>query len=173
MKKFFCLVLCFLPISTQALSQIITGGVKYDINQARQELQTDLPDIKISKTEIYDINRIENITSLLKGITELKDRTLAYFSDGSYGIIYKNKPLEVLYYTPDGILTHKELKNSQQYPYKAYKFDIRGNLVNMNLRTSENETFIFNTKGKLIAHWIGKYCYDKDDNIIMTREIKK
>lgn len=129
--------------------------------------------IGISQNEISDINNSENISMLLKGVTDLKDRTLAKFSDGSYGIIYKSEPNFVLYYSSDGILTHKEVKTSLEYPYKTYKYKVNGQLENMTYRVSEGETYIYSPNGKLLAHWLGNYCYDEVGNVIMTRQIEK
>ncbi len=128
--------------------------------------------IGISQNEISDINNSENRSMLLKGVTDLKDRTLARFSDGSYGVIYKNNPLNVFYYSPDGNLTHKEIKSSLDYPYKTYKYKVSGQLENVTTRLSEDETFIYSPNGKLLAHWVGKYCYDEYGRVIMIREVQ-
>ena len=95
-----------------------------------------------------------------------------YFSDGSYAVNYNNDPLKVFYYSKERILTHIEKRSSVEYPYNAYKYDISGNLINVSMRISEEETFIYKPKGQLIAHWIGKNCFDSRGNLIMTREIK-
>lgn len=155
-------------------AELITGGIEYNTDSAREYLNNSklitIPN-NILKAHIIDINRDKNIAALLKGVTELNDRTLAYFSDGSYGIIYKDEPKYVWYYDKNGNLTHHEVKSSLEYPYRTYKYNSQGKLVNMSLRVSKDETFIFDTSQKLIAHWIGKYCYDENKNIIMTRKI--
>lgn len=129
--------------------------------------------IEISHNEISDTNNVENRSMLLQGITETKDRTLALFSDGSYGVVYKSEPKVVLYYSPQGNLTHKEIKEALKYPYKTYKYNLNGQLENMTYRMSESETFIYLPSGKLIAHWVGLNCYDVEGKLIMTRKILK
>ena len=112
---FFCL-----PVS----SKMITGEIQYTVSGAREEVLGTKPanfDRETIRANLVDYNRAENIGYLLKGITDLKDRTLAYFSDGSYGVIYKESPLDVYYYGTDGILTHNEKKDSVEYPYKSYQ----------------------------------------------------
>ena len=176
MKKAVITVLLVFCIFLPAQSKIITGEVQYSVNNARSEVlnQTPAPfNRETIRANIYDYNKRENQTALLKGITDLKDRTLAQFSDGSYGVIYKQNLSEVFYYGSDGILTHNEKRESLNYPYKSYKYSTGGKLVNMSLRVSEDETFIFEPDGKLIAHWMGEYCYDENDNIIMKRKILK
>lgn len=175
MKNFiFALLIIFLTSPVQGA--VITGGVEYSVTDAQNIILQDNPkplNTIFVQDNLYDNNRNQNIQNMLKGFTDLKDRTLAHFSDGSYGVIYKNNPLTVLYYSNDGVLTHTEERTSLNYPYKSYKYNTQGKLVNMSLRTSENETFIFNKSGNLIAHWKGKNCYDQNGNIIMTREILK
>ena len=174
MKKFLLILTLAIYSTIPTYAEIITGGIEYNSETARNYLISTPKEI-INNNELQkhyiDINRNDNLTSLLKGNTQLTDRTLAYFSDGSYGIIYKNSPKNVWYYNSDGILTHSEIKNSLTYPYKAYKYSPQGELVNMSLRVSKNETFIYTPQGELIAHWLGKYCYDKNNKIIMSRQI--
>ncbi len=174
MKKLI-LILLLLLITNPAFATVITGKVEYSVNDARQSVlsQPQKPDLDLIRGNIFDRNYIENAVYLLKGYTDLKDRTLAYFSDGSYAINYKNDLRHVFYYNSDGILTHTEERLSLEYPYKAFKYKVSGELENMSYRVSEQETFIFDENAKLIAHWKGNNCYDEDNNIIMTRSIKK
>ena len=168
----FMIISFGLPVS----AKMITGEVQYSVNGVREEVFETEPasfDREKIKQRLVDYNRAENINSLLKGVTELKDRTLAYFSDGSYGVVYKDKPLEVYYYGGDGFLTHNEIRDSVEYPYKSYKYTAGGRLVNVGMRVSEDETFIFDPKGELVAHWLGACCYDENNNVIMRRKILK
>lgn len=173
MKKVILIIFFMLTI-LPLRAEIITGGVEYNTNSARIDLlQTEkqtIPKVLLN-ANLIDQNHAQNLSMMLKGVTELKDRTLAYFSDGSYGIIYKNNPKYVWYYNNDGSLTHSEVKTSSEYPYKTFKYNTNGELVNMTLRVSKDETFIFKPNGKLIAHWLGQYCYDEDNNIIMSRKV--
>ena len=175
MKKIYIFLLFIFTLTT-ANARIITGEVSYTVNSARNDVLSQNP-IPVSnellRANIYDINNKENKTILLQGKTEVKDRILAYFSDGSYGVIHKNNPTNVFYYNNEGILTHTEIKDSLKYPYKTYKYDTTGKLINMTLRVSENETFIFKPTGELIAHWLDNKCYDENHTIIMTRNILK
>lgn len=176
MKKIFIIALFILCTLLPSQSKMITGEVQYSVNNARNEVLNQAPPVfnrDTIKAYIYDKNNAENKTALLRGITDLKDRTLAQFSDGSYGVVYKQNPTDVFYYSPDGILTHNEKRESPNYPYKSYKYSTTGKLVNMSLRLSEGETFIFEPDGKLIAHWLGEYCYDDKNSIIMKRKILK
>lgn len=175
MKKAI-LILIILCSFTAGNTQTLIGGVNYSVNDARIELQnTQPPAIDFLKVQdnFNDINNKENYSLLLKGETNLKDRTIGLFSDGSYAINYKNDPKHVWYYDKNGTLINTEEKTSLEFPYKTYKYTPDGELVNMTLRVSENETFIFSPLGKLLGHWVGNNCYDENGVILMTRKILK
>lgn len=174
MKKWI-LIFVFCISTLPVNSQIITGGIEYTSKVAQQEMLHTTPKTvnqNLVNSNLFDTSRHENFTNMLKGNVNLKDRTLASFSDGTYGIIYKNNPTNVWYYTHSGNLMHVETKTSLIYPYKTYKYTPDGILVNMSLRISDRESYIFDKQGNLIAHWLGQNCYNTDGRIIMTRKIR-
>lgn len=174
MKQFILTVLLFLFISLPVQTKVITGGVEMTVQEAREELLSDkivLPDDENILNNFQDKNFQNNQSMLLKGVTALKDRKLARFSDGSYAVMYYDNPKNTYYYSSEGVLIYNEVKTGTEYPYKAYKYSPEGKLINMSLKLSKNETFIFNKSGKLLAHWLGENCYDEEDNVIMTRKI--
>ena len=175
MKKILSIILFLIHSTIQVNSEIITGGVTYTAQNAKEELLQNIPktfDYKYIMENLYDPNFEQNSQYLLKGQNELNDRTIANFSDGSYGIIYKSRPNYVFYYFSNGSMTHYEIKESLEFPYKTYKYNLQRKLVNMTMRVSKDETYIFKPDGELIAHWLKEFCYDENNNIIMTRNIK-
>ena len=174
MRKF--IILLILILSVPANCEMLTCSVQYSVEDAKLELQNNKPrsiDFLLTNNNFIDKDREKNLYSLYKGITKVNDRTLALFSDDSYGVIYKNDPTHVWYYKNDGTLMYAEEKSSLQFPYRTYKYDQEGELVNMTMRVSEEETFIFDPLGHLLGHWIGENCYDEAGNITMTRKILK
>lgn len=174
MKKFvlFLMVLMMLP----AGAEVLTGGVKYTVNDAKIELQHNRPlatDFIVTRNNFVDKDRNANYFALLKGKTNLNDRILALFSDGTYAVNYKNDLKHVWYYDKDGTLINVEIRTSLEFPYGSYKYSPDGELVNMSLRVSKDETFIFSKFGELLAHWVGEKCYDENGNVVMTRKIMK
>lgn len=172
MRKFLIFfIFLFLTLPSNA-EMFLEGGVKYNVESAREVVDENviykIPLWQI-KSDFIDKNHKENIFNLLKGSVELKDRSLALFSDGTYGVIYKKNELEVFYYKSDGILLYKEIRDGLKYPFRAYKYDTKGNLVNKSLRVSKGETFIYAPSGELIAHWVKNFGYDAKGNIIMER----
>lgn len=173
MKRFiliFLSIVFILPVN----AQIITGEVEYNAEIAREEVFSK-PIEKINYNKIrnrfYDLNNLENLNYLFQGITELKDRKLAKFSDGSYGVQYYDDPMYSWYYSYNGKLISFIQKDSLSYPCKITKFKPDGNVANTGYRVSERESFIFSPEGKLLAHWLGNSCYDENNNVIMTRNI--
>ena len=170
------LVVFLLLFMVPSYGQILTGEVNYSVKDARAEVINSEPEklpLVLIENNFIDLNKNSNKANMLYGNTDLKDRTLALFSDGSYGVTFKKDPIHVFYYSNNGVLTHIDVKSSLEYPYKTYKYTFSGDLVNMSLRVSETEAFVFDLKGKLLAHWVGENCYDEYQNIIMTRKIKK
>ena len=172
MQKIFLIILTLIVLPCSA-ETMITGGVSYNVDSAREEL-SKTPAIKLNtqliSENIVDKNYQENIRQSYLGNLSLQDRTLAFFSDESYAVLYNQDKFHVFYYDKTGHLTHIEERNGLNYPYKSYKYTISGALINMGLRVSKEETFIYNPQGKLIAHWLGKYAYDENNNVIMTRK---
>ncbi|MBP3821082.1 hypothetical protein J6G99_05505 [bacterium] len=175
MKKYI-LIICLLIVSCGVNAEVLTGGIKYTAQDAKLELQNNRPsgiDYILANNNYVDKNRRQNLDALLNGVTKLNDRTLAIFSDKSYGVNYNKDPLHVWYYAYDGNLIYSEEKSSLNYPYRTYKYTPDGDLINMSMRVSEGEAFIFSPQGELLGHWIGKNCYDKNGKVIMTRKILK
>ncbi len=173
MKHFLSIIFVFC-ITLSAPAQIITGEVEYNAETAG--IQTfSKPVEKISfdkiRNKFYDSENIENLNYLFQGITELKDRKLAKFSDGSYGIQYYDDPMFSWYYSSNGKLINFTQKDSLNYPCRTTKFKPDGSITNLGYRVSDKESFIFSPNGKLLAHWLGNECFDENNNLIMTRKI--
>lgn len=173
MIKKIILILC-LSIAIPSYGEaVLTGGVFYNVNSAREELlHTPIKKLNpfFTAQHITDKNNTENLKYFLRGNVELKDRTLAFFSNSTYAVMYNEDKYHVWYYTNSGKLIYTEVKDGLNYPYKSYKFNTAGKLINMGLRISKGETFIYSPNGKLIAHWLGQYAYDEKGNIIMSRK---
>lgn len=175
MKKiilFFLIIALHLPVG----AEILQGGITYDVNSAREELMKHSNN-KIDKTLVQSFEKDyyykENNLYRLNADKTPSNRVLAFFSDTTYGVMYNAIPLYVWYYAQDGTLIYMEKKDSTEYPYKSYKYTPSGLLMNMSMRVSKEEAFVYTPAGKLIAHWVGANAYDEENNIIMTREYKE
>ena len=172
MKKYL-LIAILLIFGMSVRAEVLQGGISYDVNSARNELLDGINytiDSKYINNFICDTEYNQNIGYILQGLTELKDRTLAYFSDNTYAVYKHSDPYHVYYYNKDGILNYVEKKDGLNYPYKTYKYDTNKKLVNMSMRVSKAETFIYSKDGKLLAHWLKDKAYDEKGNVIMKRK---
>lgn len=144
--KRILLILIIILLHLPSNAEVLEGGVSFDVNSAREEL-LKYSDNKIDKTLAESFYRDyyykENQAYKLSANTTLKNRVLAFFSDTTYGVMYNAIPLYVWYYSKDGNLIYMEKKDSTEYPYKAYKYTPSGLLMNMSLRVSKEETFVY------------------------------
>ena len=173
MKQFFAIFICLIFSLNCANAVIIDGGIEYNQEIAAEEVFRE-PAENISYNRIashfIDSGYEENISALASGITKLKNRKVGKFSDGTYGVMYYDDPLYDWYYTSNGRLINFTKKNSLEYPIKITKYKPDGTVANTGLKVSVNESFIFSPNGQLIAHWKGNLCFDKANNVIMTRK---
>ncbi len=166
--KRFILISLFIFFCLPVNAQIITGEVEYNTETIQEQLSYES-----LKNKFFDSDNIENLNYLFQGITELKDRKLAKFSDGSYAVHYYDNPFYSFYYSQNGKLISYTYTTSQNYPCKFKKFKPDGSVINTGYRVSEQESFIYSPEGKLLAHWLGNKCFDGSNNLIMTRKIMK
>ena len=172
MKRLYTIVL-FLLLTLSCNARIITGEVEYNAENVREEVfSAPVNPLNIStyRQHLIDRNNCENIENLYKGNTELKDRKLAKFSDGSYGVQYYDDIMYTWYYSQNGRLISFTKKDSENYPAKFIKYRPDGNIANTGFRVSEQESYIYSPDGKIIAHWLGNLCYDINNNVIMKRK---
>lgn len=178
MKKlllFFILNMLFiLPVSSITL----TGSAEYNIDSAKTEafhgVRYSLDRNSLSNY-LKDPNYIQNYTYVLRGKTKIQDRTLAAFSDGTYGVRFDNDPYHNYYYDNKGNLFKVDVldKPQNEYPHRSVAYNEKGNIINSTFVVSKDEQYIFNAQRKLVGHWVGKYCYDANNRIQMTRKYSK
>ena len=164
MKKVLLLIFTLFFFISPIQAQILTGEVNFNEENYISEVKTDF-----IKNYYFDKNNKENANTLKAGIKEFKDRKVFNFSDGSYGIKYYDDPLYSWYYSEDGKLINFTKRESEKYPCKTVKYKPNGSIANIGYLVSQKESYIYSPNGKLIAHWLNQFCYDKYGNIIMTR----
>ena len=171
MKKFCFLVLLLFSLIPFSFGAIITGGVEYDYEKVQEEtFRTPINGVSKQIIQQYLNDTDEHIKGLKSGIKDFKNCKAAIFSDGSYGIMYFDDPLYNWFYNSEGRLISFTQKSSTNYPRRTVKYAPDGSVLNVGLQISQEESFIFNPRGILIAHWMGDNCYGILGNIIMTRK---
>ena len=132
----FLVLFLILPVNAQT---VLTGEVTYDVDSARKELLEN-PIKKLSPQLVAkyltDSENRENLGYALQGNVELKDRTLAFFSDGTYAVMYDRDKYHVWYYSHEGKLIYAEEKTGLDYPYKTNE---DGELLIKNLSFEVNQ----------------------------------
>ena len=159
MKKIIYIFIFLLASSTFVFAKPIEGGVKYDVDSARQYLQEGQKDnINITgpfRFEMQNTKRVVysyNLSHQVIGIT----------------VQYINEPNMAYIYGADNSLIYvdKYDKSTDIYPHRGYRYDMEGKLNLTSLTVSKNEMFRFSPDGKLIAHSINGIIYDENGNII-------
>ena len=75
----------------------------------------------------------------------------------------------VYYYKGNGELDTIEKRESLQTPMRSFRYNIKGNLEEISLFLTPDNTYIFNINGELQYHWIGDKGYDKNGKVISVR----
>ena len=172
MKKFICLLIIFVFTGCAAQSLTLSGGVSYTVNEARQIAFDGVPkkiDMSKYKEHFVDKNYEKNQELLDRGKTRYRDREIIKFSDGYYGVCYKNNKNISFYYDKTGCLNSFSVVIIDDYPQKGAIYDKNGYLRTTFLNVSHTEQFVFNLDKKLISHWIGKNCYNERGELVKTR----
>lgn len=151
--------------------EAIQAGVKYNEASARIEAFKNVKQ-KIEK-EFYkdylkDKNRKENIEFIEKNILETnKGRTLCPFyikkTLVSYSITYDKSVKYNFYYNILGNLIKFDIIESFDYPRKTLGYSKYGNLISVSFEINDNEQFVYDENGKLLARWVDDIVYTKRD----------
>ena len=176
-KIFLILILLIFITSTGNCQTLLTGSVDYNVDSARTEafqgIKYSLSRNSLQKYQV-DPDYVSNYTAVLRGNTRLDGRTIATFSDGTYGVRFDDDLFHNYYYNANGSLFKvDELdKPDNVYPHRSVSYDRTGALMQSALVISKNESYIYNLQKKLIAHWVGENCFDENGRIQMTRKFK-
>ena len=169
MKKIITLLL-FLCLTLPLFGFTLKGSVTYTVEQARKEafanVEYTLPKHIINANRT-DPNYKQNQSLIKNGIKETGDRYITYFSDGTYGIIYKDNLYYEFSYNNKGGLTSVGKRSSLVCPTKTYRYDTNQKLDSVTLYLTLEDVYVFDPDGKFVAHWIGDKCYDINNQLIL------
>lgn len=171
-KLFFILILFCLSFFSNAFALTINGGISYTVDTARIESFSNIQEsISFKEYEKFskDENYSKNIELLKRNKKNYKDRYLTSFSTGNYAIRYKTNLDVSYYYDKYGNLICLEFDIGKGFPSKRVGYDSNGHLDTVTLDVSSHEQFVFDANKKLVAHWIGKNCYNEKGELISTR----
>ncbi len=168
MKKIITLLL-FLCLTLPLFGFTLKGGVTYTVEQARKEafanVEYTLPK-HIIKANRTDPNYKQNQTLIKNGVKETSDRYITYFSDGGYGIVYKNNLYYEFYYKENGKINAIGKRVGLNFPTKSYKYDADGKFLSVTLYLDKDTAYNFEVDGTLRSYWIKNKGYDKNGKFI-------
>ena len=163
MKKILFIIFLLTISFSFAEEETIKAQIKYNEATARVEAFKDV-ERKINKnfyrSYLKDTNRKENIESIKNSIFEIENERLLepfYIKNtlATYSVTYFDNIEYTFYYNILGSLIKFDKTINDTYPVKTYGYSRYGNLISVTFSVDENEQFIYNETGKLIAHWIG------------------
>jgi hypothetical protein len=148
----------------------------WTVEMARDEaFRQAKPIIDVSQYSSLDPNFLENQQAVKKGGGQSHGRTVTVFHQGNsiyYGV-------DGRFYLENGALIAVQFTVGEGYPKKVYKhaasniFETSGiqsgQLMTVGITIRPEESFLFDAKGRLLAHWKDKNCYKDDDSFCGTR----
>ncbi len=163
MKK-IVIIICFMLIIIPASAKAVKGGVIYIKDNIEIESYKDLSAFQYKNT--------------IKEIDSAKTLTIQEFRAGiikTTAVVYKEEPDVVYFYqkTKQGYkcLVVEVLSIEKDYK-KAVNYDAgTGRVLSIVVNVSDNENFVYNPKGKLIAHWIGESGVIFGKNLKIERSV--
>ena len=167
--KYLIFLIIFLGLYAPVNAEVLKGGVSYTVDEIRKIAFQDVSS-KIDINEYKKYFVFEKNTEKKLGLLNIfaPYRITTRFSNGSYAVRYKKDSERAYYYDSSGHL--KKIDFMTKDKTKQVSYDNKGNLDSVGLALPGNEQYIFDNKGKLYAHWIGKNCYNEKGELVMTRE---
>lgn len=198
MKNIFISLLIafsFNGLQLPAVAEIFTGEVSFDWTFKNQQerdktinyyynLLFENVQKAIDTAEFADHKKDKdrnlNEYFLKNNMLSLQDRKLAGFYIFKkilyiYAIKYENKKKNIYYYDAMGNLRYFDIleKPYDEYPYKSYQYNNKGNLVGTTYYVSEDDQYAFKADGKFYCRWYQDKCYDKKAKMVITRKIQE
>ena len=172
MKKFFIIfILLCNCIYIQAAAKTLKAGVSYTLNGIRtiafEKVEKKIDVSKYKKYFVYN-EFCKNKKTLFRG-KECTIRKFTQFSDGDFGVLYKSPKHVGFYYDKKGNLRSIEFFLSSENIIKRITYDRNGDFDSVAVDVKPDEQYVFDSEGKLFAHWIGKNGYNEKGELFGTR----
>ena len=169
--KYLIFLIIFLGLYAPVHAEVLKGGVSYTVEEARAKAFSNVP-LKIDMNEykkyfVYN-EFCKNKKTLFRG-KECTIRKFTQFSDGDFGVLYKSPKHVGFYYDKKGNLRSIEFFLSSENIIKRITYDRNGDFDSVAVDVKPDEQYVFDSKGKLFAHWIGKNGYNEKGELFGTR----
>ena len=173
LKNLLLFLLFFCLTGVQTFSLTLKGSASYTVECAKTEAFEGVAShINLSNYKDFFIDKYyeKNIENIKRGKYKFRTYYISYFQKEGYCITYRRTENIGYYYNLDGTLQLIEFATQGEYPRRSIRYDASGKLDSTTLIISHNESYVFYLNRKLIAHWIGKNCYNEQGEIINTRK---
>lgn len=160
LKLFLIVLFCSTTIKSVAFATMIEGGVKYDVDSAREYVQEGIPDNFTFTGHAY----FKNSPYVQKAVYTYNNSGIVI----GVTALYKGENDVAYIYGRDMSLRNVDKYDRSVfiYPHRGYRYDLNGNLVLTSLTVSKNELFRFTPSGQLLAHSVNGIIYDENGNMI-------
>lgn len=159
MKKIIYLVMTFLILSHSVFSMEIQGGVKYDVDSAREYLQEGQSNnAEITGHYKFEAKNTEKVVYSYNNAGDIVGITVQYINEPTKGYIYDKRG--------NLIFMDKYDRSVNLYPHRGYRYKMDGSIDLATLTVSSKEQFRFTPDGRLLAHALNGIIYDENKNII-------
>lgn len=159
MKKIIYLLTAFILITNSAHSASLEGGVKFDVDSARDYLkENQINSIEITGPFKFEAKNTQKVVYSYNNSGDIIGITVQYINEPDRAYIYgRNKQL---------LYVDNYDKSVNVYPHRGYRYNLDGKLILTSLTVSKLEQFRFSPDGSLIAHSIKGVIYDENGNVI-------
>ncbi len=161
MKKLTVLFIFLLFLCAFAQDEVVQGSIKYNEATAKIEAFKNVEkkiDMHKFKDYFTDKNRKQNLELMKNDIFQIETRSLFpfYVKDAiiAYAIVYSSDSRYTFYYNYIGKLMKIEILEDDISKKRTFGYSRFGNLISVSFEAGDNEQFVYNEKGKLIAHWL-------------------
>ena len=173
--KRLVLILLAIFLSLPATALMLHGNAEFNAEIAREQTFRNIKysfDQTTFQNFWKDPNFDKNYKAVSNGQTKIENRTLAWFSDGTYGVRYDYDPYHHYYYDIEGELFKVDVldKRYDEYPHRSVAYNKFGAFKNATYAVSEDEQYLYDKNKRLLGHWIGNACYDGKGNVLMLRK---
>lgn len=180
MKKLTVLFTFLLFLCAFAQDEAVQGSIKYNEATAKIEAFKNVEkkiNVREFKDYFTDKNRKQNLELMKNNIFAIGNRNLFpfYLKDTiiAYGIVYEDKPLYTFYYNYIGKLIKIEIIDLDALNTRTFGYSRFGNLISVSFEADENEQFLYDENGKLIAHWLDDTLVSKNNKDAKFLKIRR
>ncbi|RAI14948.1 MAG: hypothetical protein DKM22_05535 [Candidatus Melainabacteria bacterium] len=157
MKKFLLSILCLVMFVSLGYCTTLDGGVKFNVQSAREYVFDGVPKFKLDAQTPYYFKKGSNIDKVIYTYNN-------YNQIIGITVRYKHIPDKAYIYDEDKSLIYVDIydKDTNLYPHRGYRYNLQGKLILTSLSITKDEHYRFDYMGNLLAHSKNGIIYDEN-----------